>query len=191
MATKAPAYEEKIKRAIRDALAYDPLITQNALIEQLNRQFNHSFDFRYIRRLTDKVMGQAQIEVDRSQLSERLSALHETHRMARERLLSVPPSDSAAPKRAVFSYRTLQGQTRTAQVATIEQPAAVTIVVLERSAHIASLAYQRPQPHLLPQRLAPHPPPHPRLPASSLMRRSRTIAPRVESIIRDTIPTPR
>ena len=89
MATKAPAYEEKIKRAIRDALAYDPLLTQNALIEQLNRRFDHSFDFRYIRRLTDKVMGQAQIEVDRAQLSKRLSALHETHRMARERLLSV------------------------------------------------------------------------------------------------------
>src|SRR5277367_3863787 len=89
MATKAPAYEEKIKRAIRDALAYDPLITQNALIEQLNRRFDHSFDFRYIRRLTDTVMGQAQIEVDRAQLSKRLSALHETHRMARERLLSV------------------------------------------------------------------------------------------------------
>jgi len=52
MATKAPAYEEKIKRAIRDAFAYDPLITQNALIEQLNQQFDHSFDFRYIRRLT-------------------------------------------------------------------------------------------------------------------------------------------
>src|ERR1700733_6320771 len=89
MAAKPAAYEEKIKRAIRDALAYDPLLTQNALIEQLNRQFNHSFDFRYIRRLTDKVMGQAQIEVDRAQMSKRLSVLHETHRIVRERLLSV------------------------------------------------------------------------------------------------------
>jgi len=47
-------------------------------------------------------MGQAQIEVDRSQLSERLSALHETHRMARERLLSVPPLTQPLQKGRFF-----------------------------------------------------------------------------------------
>ena len=73
-------FEDKIKRAIRDAMASDPLITQSALIEYLNKKFTHSFDFRYIRRLTDKVMGQAKSEIDRALIEPRLTALRETHR---------------------------------------------------------------------------------------------------------------
>jgi hypothetical protein len=83
------AFEDKIKRAIRDAFAYDPLLTQSALIEYLNKKFNHSFDFRYIRRLTDKVMGQAKNEIDRATIEPRLTALRETYRVSREALLRI------------------------------------------------------------------------------------------------------
>ena len=83
------AFEDKIKRAIRDAMAFDPLITQSALIEYLNKKFNHSFDFRYIRRLTDKVMGQAKNEIDRALIEPRLIALRETYRVSREALLRI------------------------------------------------------------------------------------------------------
>lgn len=89
MARTTQAFEDKIKRAIRDAFAYDPLLTQTALIEYLNKKFSHSFDFRYIKRLTDKVMGQAKNEIDRAAIEPRLIALRETYRVSREALLGI------------------------------------------------------------------------------------------------------
>jgi hypothetical protein len=89
MARTTQAFEDKIKRAIRDAFAYDPLLTQSALIEHLNKRFSHSFDPRYIKRLTNKVMGQERAELDRATINPRLGQLRETYRIARERLLQV------------------------------------------------------------------------------------------------------
>ncbi len=39
MARTTRAFEDKIKRAIRDFVAFDPLLTQTALIEQLDKKF--------------------------------------------------------------------------------------------------------------------------------------------------------
>jgi hypothetical protein len=89
MARTTQAFEDKIKRAIRDGFAYDPLLTQSALVDHLNERFNHSFDPRYIKRLTNKVMGQARAEIDRATIEPRLSALRETHRISRETLLDI------------------------------------------------------------------------------------------------------
>jgi hypothetical protein len=63
MGTVPRVFEDKIKRPIRDAMAVDPLITQVGLIEHLNEKFEHSFDFRYIRRLTDKVVGHMRFDL--------------------------------------------------------------------------------------------------------------------------------
>jgi hypothetical protein len=89
MAAKAPVFEEKVKRAIRDAMALDPIITRTALKERLDRMFKYSFDRQYLGRLTDKVMRQAQSETDRSKIAERITSLRETHRIARERSLRI------------------------------------------------------------------------------------------------------
>jgi hypothetical protein len=89
MARTTQAFEDKIKRAIRDGFAYDPLLTQSALVDHLNRRFNHSFDPRYIKRLTNKVMGQVRAELDRATIGPRLNALRETYRVSRESLLSI------------------------------------------------------------------------------------------------------
>src|SRR5665213_2970940 len=89
MASRTQAFEDKIKRAIRDALAFDPLLSQNALRESLERKFSHHFDHRYIRKLTDKVQGQSRDEIRRAKIEPRLASLRETHRIARERLLQV------------------------------------------------------------------------------------------------------
>ena len=89
MARTTQAFEDKIKRAIRDAFAYDPLLTQAALVEHLNKRLNHSFDPRYIKRLTNKVMGQARAEIDRATIGPRLTALRETYRVSRESLLNI------------------------------------------------------------------------------------------------------
>ena len=70
-------------------MAVDPLITQSGLIEHLNAKFEHSFDFRYIRRLTDKVMGHMRSDLDRTKIEQRISSLKETYRIAREALLRI------------------------------------------------------------------------------------------------------
>jgi hypothetical protein len=57
MGAIAHDFEEKVKRAIRDAMAMDPLLTQGALIAYLNKKFNHSFDFRFVSRTAKEGYG--------------------------------------------------------------------------------------------------------------------------------------
>jgi hypothetical protein len=82
-------YEDKIKRAIRDAMAVDPLLTVSALVEHLNEKFEHSFDPRYIKRLSAKVMGAMRSDLDRGKIEQRINSLKETYRIAREALLRI------------------------------------------------------------------------------------------------------
>src|ERR1700730_7604858 len=89
MARYPNAFEEKIKRAIRDALAHDPLLTQTGLIDRLNKLFERSFDHSYITRLTKKVVGQSRDEVHRATIEPCLASLRETHRIARERFSTI------------------------------------------------------------------------------------------------------
>lgn len=96
-------YEDKIKRAIRDALAVDPLLTLSALVEHLNEKFEHSFDPRYIKRLSSKVLGHMRADLDRTGIEKRINSLKETHRIAREALLRIilwqPNPDSPVAQR--------------------------------------------------------------------------------------------
>jgi hypothetical protein len=82
-------YDDKIKRAIRDAVAVGPLLTLSALVEHLDDKFAHSFDPRYIKRLSNKVMGEMRTDLDRAKIEQRIKALKETHRIAREALLRI------------------------------------------------------------------------------------------------------
>ena len=68
MARYHPYFEEKLKRAIRDAIAIDPLMSKAALHRHLEEQFDHSFDLRFIGRIAHKVARQALIEADRTQI---------------------------------------------------------------------------------------------------------------------------
>jgi hypothetical protein len=89
MAKLHQAFEDKVKRAIRDAMAYDPLIKQTQLVEYLDKKFNHSFDYAYISRLSKKVIGEARREFDTAKIGPRLAALRETYRVSREALLRI------------------------------------------------------------------------------------------------------
>jgi hypothetical protein len=84
-----PAIEQEIKRAIRDAQALDPLITVSQLQKALEKKFNRTFDWTYLRKLHEKVSRQALIEADRTQIEQRLAPTRETYRMMRERLLKI------------------------------------------------------------------------------------------------------
>ena len=89
MAKFIPAIEEKIRRAIRDAMAIDPLMTQTALCEAVSKRLNHNFDRQYIGKLANKVMAQARAEIDHTSIAQRLTQSRETHRLAREKLIRI------------------------------------------------------------------------------------------------------
>lgn len=89
MSAITPFFEDKIKRAIRDAMAYDPLMTQSGLIEHLNKKFDHSFSPQYVSRLLKKVIGQARHEFETAKIGPRLASMRENYRIAREALLRI------------------------------------------------------------------------------------------------------
>lgn len=84
-----PDVEERIKRAIRDACALDPLINNTGIQEVLKQQFGREFSFFYIKRLRGKILMQGLTEADRTQIQRRLFESRENYRIARERLLKV------------------------------------------------------------------------------------------------------
>ena len=56
MANYSHGYEENLKRAIRDALAVDPVAGIHQLTDTLSKRLNHSFDPRYFKKLRDKIV---------------------------------------------------------------------------------------------------------------------------------------
>jgi hypothetical protein len=82
-------YEVRVRREIRDALAIDPIATIPELTERLNKRLDHSFDPRYIKRLTDKVTRQLIVESDRLRIEDRMRVTRENYRISREALLEI------------------------------------------------------------------------------------------------------
>jgi hypothetical protein len=84
-----PPIEDKIRRTIRDARSRDPLITVVAVQEELQRKFNRTFDRAYLAKLCNKVAVASRIELDRTQIEQRMSFTRENYRMMREELLKI------------------------------------------------------------------------------------------------------
>jgi hypothetical protein len=102
MARYANTYEDRLKREIRDAIAFDPIATIPEITERLNTRLNHSFDPRYIKKLRDKVSRQLIIESDRESLEARMNKTRENYRISREALLKIinpGENDRIAPAR--------------------------------------------------------------------------------------------
>jgi hypothetical protein len=95
----SPTYEIRVRREIRDALAIDPIATIPELTERLNNRLNHSFDPRYIKKLTDKVAHQLIIESDRLRIEDRMKVTRENHRIARDELLKILHSGAPSKDR--------------------------------------------------------------------------------------------
>jgi len=92
-------YEVRVRREIRDALAIDPIATIPELTQRLNERLNHSFDPRYIKKLTDKVTRQLVIESDRLRIEDRMRVTRENYRISREALLQIIHSHTPARDR--------------------------------------------------------------------------------------------
>lgn len=86
MANYGFEYQQNLRRIIRDMQANDPLITNNELTSKLSKKLNHSFDPRFIKKLSGKVSRQVMNETDRAQLERRLEAIRENYRVKRARL---------------------------------------------------------------------------------------------------------
>lgn len=89
MATHSQAVQDALKREIRDARALDPLISTEGLVETLNKRFNRSFDWRYVKKLAEKVERHMLVEIDRAKIDERLAFTRENYRMMRTELMKI------------------------------------------------------------------------------------------------------
>lgn len=81
--------ETEIRRAMRDAYALDPIISDQKLLRFLEERFKHSFAWPYIARLKRKVRVEATPDLDREKVQDRLRQTRETFRMGRENLLPI------------------------------------------------------------------------------------------------------
>ena len=95
----SPTYEVRVRREIRDALAIDPIATIPELTERLNKRLSHSFDPRYIKKLTDKVAHQLIIESDRLRIEDRMKVTQENHLIVREELQAILHSGALSKDR--------------------------------------------------------------------------------------------
>ncbi len=83
------SFETELRRTIRDAFALDPLMTQKKLLEVLENKYKHTFDHRYIARLTKKVSIEATPNLDKEKIENRLKKVRETMRLGQENLLKL------------------------------------------------------------------------------------------------------
>lgn len=91
---KSPLQEEKIKRAIRDILVVDPLISiaklQDTLFEKGYKSANATvLDWRYLQKLKHKVHRTTVEQTDRAQVSGRVAEMKERYRLMLERLMRI------------------------------------------------------------------------------------------------------
>lgn len=91
---KLSSQEDKIKRAIRDIVAFDPLISDRKLPEILfDRGFktanNNPLTRGYIAKLRDKVHKQAVHEANNQKLGSRLAEFKEKNRIVFDRLIRI------------------------------------------------------------------------------------------------------
>jgi len=91
---KLPVQEEKIKRTIRDAIVIDPLISvaklQDALYDKGYRTANSKpLDWDYVAKMRHKVHRQSIENVDRQEVSTRITEMKERYRLIYEQLIRI------------------------------------------------------------------------------------------------------
>jgi hypothetical protein len=79
----------EIRQVVRDARAKDPLIRVAGLKAVLEKQFDLGFSHQYVSKIADKVVHEGLVEVDRTQIEERMQFTRENHRMMREEPLKI------------------------------------------------------------------------------------------------------
>lgn len=89
--------EALIRRAIRDAIAIDPLINAMQIKKIVDRKFNRDTEYQYILRLVKKVSGEVAVRIDKEKIAPRVAAMREDFRLARENLLRIAYGEGIIP----------------------------------------------------------------------------------------------
>jgi hypothetical protein len=84
-----PAVEDGIRRVVRGERAKDPLITVSGLEKAPEEHFQRGFSHQYVTKIADKVAREGLIEIDCTQIEQRMNFTRENYRMMRERLLKI------------------------------------------------------------------------------------------------------
>jgi hypothetical protein len=84
-----PPAQEKMMRAIRDAIALDPLISIRSLQEVLERRSIKIASREYLTKLVWKLNRELSVNVDRQKLSERIAQMKERQRIVVDRLIRI------------------------------------------------------------------------------------------------------
>jgi hypothetical protein len=79
--------DTEIRRAVRDAMAIDPLISQRKMIEAVEKKLGRTVSFGYLQKLIKKVDREVAKSVDLVKVSSRLREMRETFRLSRENLI--------------------------------------------------------------------------------------------------------
>lgn len=100
-----PEIEERIRRAIKDALAIDPLISFTQLSKVLESKGikgvgGKGLDREYVAKLVRKVNRETLIRIERAQVTERIAEIKERHRLAVTKLLKIAFYDSGSQENA-------------------------------------------------------------------------------------------
>lgn len=86
-----------LRRIIRDALAFDPLITMQALERVVEKKINRSIDNAYLVKLVGKVRKQVMTEVERTTADTRVAEIRESYRTIIEELRRLAYNDTTPP----------------------------------------------------------------------------------------------
>ncbi len=81
--------EEKIMRAVRDAIVIDPLISLRSLQDALEKKGMRIANLHYLSRIIWKINGDLARQVDRQQMSGRIAQLKERQRIVVDRLVRI------------------------------------------------------------------------------------------------------
>lgn len=81
--------EEKIKRAIRDMIVIDPMVSLRGLQKSLEAKNIQIGDVHYIAKLVRKINRESVEKVDRTKVSERVSEMKERYRVVFDRLIRI------------------------------------------------------------------------------------------------------
>lgn len=81
--------EFELRRAIRDIIAADPLVSGRKILELIEKKFDRSMNPGYLARLIKKVNREMVPNLDKEKIEHRVRDLRENYRLARERLLHI------------------------------------------------------------------------------------------------------
>jgi hypothetical protein len=84
-----PAVQEQIRRGIRDEPAKDPIISVARLEAAREKPFSRGSSRQYVSKIADKVAREGLIEVDCTQIEQRMQFTRENYRMMREQLSKI------------------------------------------------------------------------------------------------------